>query len=391
MCGHSKRPQQEPYACFYLWSDDMKRTALRNVTSRAIHIAFVLIACIGMGALPAYAADLKPGTHAGLLQGALFRIDIPANWNGDLVMVMHGYQPVGAPIMTPMRAADATADFLKLGYAVAQSQYASQGWAVGDAITDNERLRRYFIRAFVKPKHTYIYGFSLGGLETLASIERYPHTYTGALTTCAVAVSTPELISRAVLTPLVAFDALIPGVLPDLAAPYSPAFIPQDVFAKALQAHPKEAAILEKRLQEEKYGTLPTLSLYYMTLRELERRAGGMPVDNRTTIYHGFGDDAAFNRRVHRYAGSTAAMAYAQRNVTLTGHIDTPLVMQWNTFDPTVPERFHSVYPGQVRAAGNGKLLTVLDPVGEGHCNFTDVQTISALETLVSKANAEAH
>jgi hypothetical protein len=196
---------------------------------------------------------------------------------------------------------------------------------------------------------------------------------------------------RAIVTPLVAFDALIPGVLPDLAAPNSPAFIPQDVFTKTLQAHPKEAAILEKRLQDEKFGTLPTLSLYYMALRELERRAGGMPVDNRETIYHGFGDDAAFNQRVHRYAGSPAAMAYAQRNVTLTGHIDTPLVMQWNMFDPTVPERFHSVYPDQVRAAGNDKLLTVLPPVGEGHCNFTDVQTISAFQTLVSKVNTEAH
>jgi hypothetical protein len=358
---------------------------------RLINIWLSVAAWIAIGPLSAHAADLNPGMHAGTLEGALFRIDIPANWNGDLVMVMHGYQPVGAPIATPMKAADATADFLKLGYAVAQSQYASQGWAVGDAVVDNERLRQYFIRTFANPKHTYIYGFSLGGLETLASIERYPHTYTGALTTCAVAVSTPELISRAVLTPLVAFDALIPGVLPDLAAPNSPAFVPQDVFAKALQAHPKEAAILEKRLQEEKYGTLPTLSLYYMALRELERRAGGMPVDNRTTIYHGFGDDAAFNRRVHRYTGSPAAMAYAQRNVTLTGHIDVPLVMQWNNFDPTVPERFHSVYPDQVLAAGNGKLLTVLDPVGEGHCNFTDVQTTSAFETLVSKANTEVH
>jgi hypothetical protein len=369
----------------------MKRRTPRHAAFRRFAATLMSAICIGIGALSAYAADTKPGAYTGTLQGALYRIDIPANWNGDLVMVMHGYQPVGARITTPMKAADATADFLKLGYAVAQSQYSSQGWAVGDAIVDNERLRQYFISTFAHPAHTYIYGFSLGGLETLASIERFPNTYTGALATCSVDDSTPDFYSRAVLTPLVAFDALIPGVLPDLAAPDSPAFIPQDVFAKALQAHPKEAAILEKRLQDEKYGTLPTLSLYYMALREFDRRAGGMPVDNRATVYHGFGDDAAFNRRVHRYAGSPAAMAYAKRNVTLTGHIDTPLVMQWNNFDPTVPERFHSVYPDQVRAAGNSKLLTVLAPVGEGHCNFTDVQTVSAFQTLVSKASAAAH
>jgi pimeloyl-ACP methyl ester carboxylesterase len=365
----------------------MKRTTSSHPAFRLINALLLLAAWIGVGFPTARAADLQPGTHGGTLEGALYRIDIPVYWNGDLVMVMHGYQPAGAPIKTPMKAADATAVFLKQGYAVAQSQYASQGWAVGDAIADNERLRQYFIRTFARPAHTYIYGFSLGGLETLASIERYPHAYTGALATCAVAVSTPEFTARAVVTPLVAFDALIPGVLPDLAAPNSPAFIPPEVFAKALQAHPKEAAILEKRLQETP-ATLPTLSLYYMALRELEQRAGGMPVDNRSTVYQGFGDDAAFNRTVHRYAGSPAAMAYAQRNVTLTGHIDVPLVMQWNIFDQTVPSRFHSIYPDQVRAAGNGKWLTVLAPVGNGHCNFTDVQTAEAFKTLVSKAGA---
>ena len=91
----------------------------------------------------------------------------------------------------------------------------------------------------------------------------YPHTYSGAVTMCGVTVSAPEFMARGVLTPLVAFDTLTPSVLPDLAAPGSPLFITEDVLAKALQAHPKEAALLEKRLQETS-GTLPTLSLYYM-------------------------------------------------------------------------------------------------------------------------------
>jgi hypothetical protein len=372
------------------------RQAAEGITQRSlrrirwIDVWLVLAACIGFGSLPACATDLKPATHAGTLQGALYRIDIPAGWNGDLVMLMHGYQPVGAPRATPMAAADATPVFLRQGYAVAQSEYASQGWAVGDAIVDNERLRQYFIRTFARPAHTWIYGYSLGGLEVVASIERYPHAYTGALVTCGATVSTPEIVSRALVTPLVAFDALIPGVLPNLAASDSPPFIPPAVFAKALQAHPKEAALLEKRLQETS-ETLPTLSLYYMILRELEQRAGGMPVDNRKTVYRGFGDDAAFNRHVHRYAGAPAAMAYANRNVTLTGRIDVPLVMQWNAFDQTIPSRFHPVYPDQVRAAGNGRLLTVLAPVGHGHCDFTDAQTAAAFSTLVGKAGTGAH
>ena len=361
------------------------QTPLRKV--RLISVWFLLVAVVGIGCVPAIAADLNPGTHAGTLQGAPYRIDIPAHWNGNLVMLMHGYQPAGSPQTTPMRAANETSIFLNQGYAVAQSEYASQGWAVGDAIVDNERLRQRFIRDLSAPIRTYIVGFSLGGLETAASIERYRHAYAGALVMCGATVSTPELIARGVVTPLVAFDALIPGVLPNLSAPGSPRMISPDVFAKALQAHPKQAALLQKHMQGTAETPAGSLMLYYMLLRELEQRAGGMPVDNRTTAYHGFGDDAAFNRQVHRYAGSPAAMAYARRNVTLTGRIDVPLVMQWNVFDQTIPARFHPIYPDQVRAAGRGKVLTILPPVGHGHCDFTDAQIAEAFKTLVRQAD----
>lgn len=362
----------------------MTFTALRNVSGLCLWVAL----CGAVASGPAHAAKPGPGAYTGTLHDALYRIDIPAHWNGDLVMLMHGYQPVGAPVSTPMAAADATPVFLKKGFAVAQSQYASQGWAVSDAIADTERLRQYFVRTYVQPTHTYIYGFSLGALGVAASIERYPHAYTGAMITCGLTVSTPDFLAQGVVTPLVAFDALIPGVIPDLAAPDSPPAISPEVIVKALEAHPKEAAVLARRL-EERPETLPTLALYYLGLREIEKRAGGMPVDNREEVYEGFGDDATFNHKVRRYDASPEAMAYARRNVTLTGHIDVPLVMQWNAFDPTIPARFHGVYPAQVRAAGGGKWLTVLDPVGDGHCNFTDEQTSAAFDTLVRKAGAE--
>ncbi|KJV35366.1 hypothetical protein VI08_08100 [Luteibacter yeojuensis] len=335
----------------------------------------------------ASAADVKPGTYSGTLQGAAYRIDIPDHWNGSLVMLMHGYQPVGAPLKTPMEAADSTPVFLKKGYAVAQSQYASQGWAMADAIADNERLRQYFTHTYKQPAQTFAYGFSMGGLATAATIERYPKAYSGAMITCGLTVSTPDFLARGAVEPLVAFDALIPGVIPDLAAPDSPPAVDPDTIAKAVQAHPREAAVLAKRL-EETTETLPTLALYYMALREIEKRAGGMPVDNRKTLYKGYGDDAGLNQKAHRYAGTPGAMAYVGKNVTLTGHIATPVVMQWNAFDPTIPARFHGAYPDQVQAAGNGKWLTVLPPSGDGHCNFTDEETATAFDTLVRKVAA---
>lgn len=354
----------------------------RSGTVRPAMASMAVAACLGMAFLPASATGAQPSSRAGTLEGAPYRLDIPTHWNGDLVVLMHGYEPKGTPRATPMKPWEPTQLFLKQGYAVAQSDYASQGWAVGDAIVNTERLRQLAVRGVGQPRHTWLVALSLGGLGAAASLERHPHAYTGALILCGATVSTPELLSRGVLAPLVAFDALIPGVLPDLAAADAPAFVPPAAFAQALQSHPQQAALLERRLQ----GGQNSLSLYYMVLREFEQRAGGMPVDNRSTVYRGFGDDDAFNRHVHRYAGSPAALAYARRNVSLSGHLEVPLVMQWNAVDHTIPARFHAIYPDQIRAAGNARLLTVLPPAGEGHCAFSDAQISTAFGTLRHKA-----
>ena len=36
--------------------------------------------------------------------------------------------------------------------------------------------------------------------------------------------------------------------------------------------------------------------------------------------------------------------------------------------------------------SASGKLLTVLAPIGDGHCNFTDAQIAAGFETLVRQA-----
>jgi hypothetical protein len=64
--------------------------------------------------------------------------------------------------------------------------------------------------------------------------------------------------------------------------------------------------------------------------------------------------------------------------------------MQWNVVDPTVPSRFHPLYPEKVRAAGNGKWLTVLQPVGEEHCAFSDEQIDMAFGILVHRVAGPA-
>jgi hypothetical protein len=125
--------------------------------------------------------------------GRPWRLDVPADWNGDLVMLAHGYEPVGVPRTTPMAANDSTAALLGAGYAVAQSAYSSQGWAVADAITDMEHLRQHALGELKRVRHTWMLGFSMGGAVTIGSLERFPQHYAGGVSLCGANLSGEQI------------------------------------------------------------------------------------------------------------------------------------------------------------------------------------------------------
>src|SRR5262249_5255593 len=87
-----------------------------------------------------------PKTEVGAINGASFRIDIPENWNGGgLVVYCHGYNPSAVKFGADQKISPVLQVFIDQGYAVVQSGYAAGGWAVEQAATDTESLRRYFI------------------------------------------------------------------------------------------------------------------------------------------------------------------------------------------------------------------------------------------------------
>ena len=66
--------------------------------------------------------------QSGEMGTAPYRIRIPADWNGNLVMYTHGYKPRGS-VWRPL--ADVLAnEFLERGFALAESGYSRQGWAL---------------------------------------------------------------------------------------------------------------------------------------------------------------------------------------------------------------------------------------------------------------------
>jgi hypothetical protein len=119
--------------------------------------------------------------------GAFYRIQVPDNWNGDLVIWNHGFDlgPIG-PVtdMGPLAEVQ-----LLQGFAVAASSYRTGGWALFRSHKDIKSLGQAFKGHFGPPARIFIYGASLGGLVTVQAVERVRGALgnvVGALTYCGV-------------------------------------------------------------------------------------------------------------------------------------------------------------------------------------------------------------
>ncbi|MDR7191975.1 alpha/beta hydrolase family protein [Luteimonas terrae] len=359
----------------------------------------LLCGCVGNGgdraSTAASVGDATPGVDTGTLDGAPYRVEIPVDWNGELVVLLHGYEPRGVSRADPWPANEATPLFLARGYAVAESGYASQGWAVADAIADSERLRAHVAERHA-PRRSWLVGFSMGGQIALASMERHGAAYDGALSLCGANVPATQVFDDA-LRSLVAFDYFFPDAgLPGagLSDPDAPPLndLPADQIAlmqtvgTALASDLAAAATLAQALEVPADGLVGALGLHALLLREMTARAGGLPVDNRETIYSGFGDDAAFNAGVRRYSADAEAVTYLAGVADLRGTIGKPLVLRYNQEDPTIPPRYHGVYPALAAEAGRADLVTVMPPAGEGHCAFAPEQMLEAFDLLLRTA-----
>jgi len=185
-----------------------RRTAAVTVVSAA---ALVLAGCGSSPAIPR-ARQVTPNVaFAGCdkvkcedsLNGAAYKIEMPATWNGTLLLYSHGYRqaqpapPTFEPVDTKAQDAqdEATAKaLLAQGYALAGSSYKSNGWAVADGVAAAEDLYAFFSQNIAQPYRTLVWGSSLGGLITQTIAEKHPEWVDGAAPLCgAVAGVVPNM------------------------------------------------------------------------------------------------------------------------------------------------------------------------------------------------------
>jgi pimeloyl-ACP methyl ester carboxylesterase/L-ascorbate metabolism protein UlaG (beta-lactamase superfamily) len=319
--------------------------------------------------------------ETGEIDGAPFRIQIPPGWNHNLVMYAHGYLARGdswKPAGT-----STSAIFLSRGFAFAESGYSRQGWAVEEGIAETEALRRYFSERHGRPDSAFVTGHSMGGLIALATIEKYPDSYDGALPMCGPLVPSLAFVGSRMFDMLVTFDALFGRSLPREYRPVVEApSVSEEVVERALLSDSALACGCARRWDIRREDLPGILAFYHLIYREIAERAGGNPIDNRGTIYAGFGPMPGLNDSIRRYAAAPAALAYLEKNYTPTGAIEDPVLAVHTTYDPGVPPSLPSSYAATAALAGDDERFALFRVEADGHCNISPALAGQAFDRL---------
>jgi hypothetical protein len=166
---------------------------MRSVTTRcARSCAFILLALTASGPVLAQVDDPPPVVveaalpftplaafptakqYWGIDAAAGYRVEVPQNWNGALVMYAHGYRGE-SNLLTVSNPAIRTF-LLANGFAWAASSYSRNHYDVRAGVESTNSLARAFPAITgLKPTRYFIHGHSMGGHITVASIEQFPN------------------------------------------------------------------------------------------------------------------------------------------------------------------------------------------------------------------------
>jgi pimeloyl-ACP methyl ester carboxylesterase len=326
-----------------------------------------LILVLVLLGVPAQGREVK--VERGEIDGAPYRIQIPSKWNRGLVMYAHGYLSRGRTWF-PLNDA-LCAVFLERGYALAESGYSRQGWAVEEAVRESEALRCHFVKQHGKTDAVFITGHSMGGLISLAVIEQHPESYDGALTLCGPLVPALQFFKDPVFDMLVTFEALFGSSLPEGPRPVieSPVLTARAI-EDALESDPEAAGRFARHWGIRREDLSGIIAFYHALYRELVDRAGGNPIDNRNTVYTGFDLIRESGAPVPRYAAGQKALAYLRRYYTPTGALEDPVLAVHTIYDPGVPPRLVNPYDVTLSLQGREKWFVHRYVEAEGHCNI---------------------
>jgi hypothetical protein len=405
------------------------------VVSLAVALAFSFMAgtfspCQTEAAGGSTAHSTLPVNMQGKLTNSLnnkdanYHIRVPANWNGTLLVYAHGYSATLQP--QPVDAAPGGAlgeDLLLLmGYAVAGSAFSGAGWAVQEGLQDTLQLTNYFKQNVATPKHTILWGFSMGSVIALKSIEDYPTVYDGAISAGGLGAGTPKNFDQALALSL-AYDAAFtwPGdkwgpvsdvgkiggtnngldyqskVLPYL--PNVPAKFSKVEFMRLVCKLPVDVNFLPHYIGRISPYWLYNDMFYATQVRsEMDQRANGPVAEAHNPIYTLKDGEKAYLKLLgvdasillQKMNNSTpinadsGARGYAASYATYTGNLTRPVITVHTRVDEVVRVENETEYKQTVHLAKHDDLLLQEFTSSVGHCNFTPTQLVTTVKAMVS-------
>src|SRR5690349_2929251 len=136
---------------------------LRLLTPVVVPLTGLALVTGGVTTARATAAAPAGPAHVegALASGATYVMDVPARWNGTVVLYSHGYRPAGAPNPAENAPGAGTRDALLAdGYALVGSSYAVTGWSLAEAVPEQLATLAEFRRRFGHARRTLAWGTS---------------------------------------------------------------------------------------------------------------------------------------------------------------------------------------------------------------------------------------
>ena len=353
--------------------------------------------------------DALPGTttdrYWGLQGGAGYRIEVPENWNGNLVLYCHGYRGY-IPELTVSNPS-IRQYLVDNGFAWAASSYSTNGYDVKAGVKDTHELAKFFNGLVGKPKHTYIIGHSMGGHVTGVAIEQYPKSFDAALPMCGV-MGDNELFDYFLDYHAVAQWLTETNVEFPFPSDYTTVIIPEmkgelgngpPGFPFTLSA---DGAKLRTATQYSSGGARPLFPQAFaywgnfLFTVGLDGTLGGVTpgniMGNMDRVYQ-LDDDPALsveeillNAQVLRVAPSPQGRhPNGLANVpSISGNIDIPVLTLHTVGDLFVPFLMEQIYAERVAGQGKSDLLVQRVIRDVGHCGFTTAEQEKAFGDLVN-------
>ncbi|MEX3105733.1 MULTISPECIES: alpha/beta hydrolase [unclassified Streptomyces] len=406
------------------------RTALTAVT---LSLAAVL------AAPPAHADTPAPTRLTGTLaDGATWIADVPAAWNGTLLIFSHGFSGLVAR-NAPSEAV--RLDLLARGYALAGSSYDPNGsmWALESAERDQFQTIDAVTAEIGRPTRVLGVGQSMGGLVNAQMARDSAGRIDGALGLCSLVAGATDLdnyqldaeytIARLLLpgedVKLVRFTSAAEAAttaqrLTDavIAAQKTPEGRARVALAAAFLNLPAWAPGEDKPAptdwgaqQEQQYAWFAQGILTFVEggryaveqsvggnnswtkgVRYDRLLAGSVHAPQVRALYRAAGLDLRADL-AHLTAGADitadpAAVRTAARTSSAGQGLAVPLLNVHTIADNLVPVEQESRFGARVRAAGDGALLREAYVDRQGHCAFTTAETVAALHALEDRVDS---